>query len=346
MTKDSKLDVQNDIILMRTCADEIGAAESTVARALMSTRDIGTRQLMQEIALGLRLSRDRLVAAMTTAMVPASEMRERMIKAEESESVASYQLPAILDIRALTARGRDNIKWYDPNTTLGDIKGSSRRTLKRGIGFHHSAIAGGAGTHKGRRDFWAKHGVDFGELLVADADGKMQPVKWHNWQEVVSLKRMSDQELLDAWCRAMALADRYRGYPSIPFNEGFPYHVVRGANSVLVLNLPFDWVTWHGDGMNTWFLGFAWDALSSKDELDEDDMLRDIEATMRIGRDEGHFADGCEWTMHCCWTNKPADAGKEFAQMLVANASRFNATVNLDFKANEGCRSIREVLER
>lgn len=346
MTTDTRNPGDNDIILLRSAADEVDYAMSALLKRSQSIHDLGHRKLLEEIAMDLRMNHNRLTVAMTNATVPQEEARARRNDAEENESVSPYQLPAILDIRALTARGKENIKWYDPRTELGDIKGSSRRTLKRGIGFHHSAVDGGVGTHKSRRDFWRKHGVKFDGLTIKDVDGVARPAFWHNWQEIVSLKRLSDEELLEVWCRAMALADRFRGFPTSPTNEGLPYHVIRAANSVLVLNLPFDWVTWHGDGMNTWFLGFAWDALSTQDELDEDDMLRDVEATMRLGRDEGHFKDGCEWTMHCAWTNKPRDAGKDFAQMLVSNAKRLGATVNVDFKDSPGCMSIREVLER
>lgn len=260
----------------------------------------------------------------------------------ESEDVSRDFLYAVYDQRAVTERGPDNIKWYNPFTDLGDISGRSRRTKKRGICFHHTAVAGGFGVHQSRVRDWKESGIDWSPAVV-QYDGTAVETKWLVEPQPEFLGE--GDEALDRYARAMALADRYRGYVPQKYNNGVPYHVVVGSNSVLYYNLPWEWVTWHGDGANTWFLGMAWDAKSTADTFDPDDVFTDIEKVVSDGIAEGHFAEGVEFTMHCAWTNKPHDAGKTFAEFLVDHAApKLDATIDLDFKRKPEYLSLREVL--
>jgi len=263
----------------------------------------------------------------------------------ESEDVSHDFLYAVYDQRNIDDRGEDAIKWYNPFTDIGDTTGSTRRTKKRGICFHHTAVKGGFGTHEARRDDWRSLGAIDWSPIVTMANRVDRETAWPVEAEGKVWDVMNDPDRFDAWVRAMALADRYRGYKPGQYNTGVPYHVVSGANSVLYLNLPFDWVTWHGNGSNTHYLGFGWDAHSGHDSFNPDDMLRDIIHVAELGRSEGHFADGLEFTGHCAWTNKPTDPGKEFVEFLCdVAAPAVGATIDLDFKAKSSYKSFREVL--
>jgi hypothetical protein len=256
------------------------------------------------------------------------------------DKVSASRTFAVFDMRQVQDRGASAIKWYNPNTHLGDTTGRTRRTLKRGICFHHTAVTKGFGTHRDRVAAWKKVGAR--AAISMEQPNKMKaPAEW----KVIPASAEERKAWEERWPQAMALADRYRGFPpGRAFNDGVPYHLVFAQNGTLYLNLPFDWVTWHGDNSNTHYLGFAWDARSSRDKLDRAAMLEAIACGMEQARQEGHFAEGCEWTMHCAYTNKPSDAGRDFAQMLVEQAPKFRATLRLDFKASKECMSLREVL--
>src|SRR5690606_3905433 len=115
---------------------------------------------------------------------------------------------------------------------------------------------------------------------------------------------------LEDWAKAEALAHRFRGDPPRQYNYGVPYHAISGSNSVLYLNLPFEWVTWHGNGANNDFLGYAWDASSLKQTPRADDLIQDLRHLATLARREAHPIE--ELTAHCCWTNKPSDPGRAF----------------------------------
>jgi hypothetical protein len=230
---------------------------------------------------------------------------------DEADDVSSDFLYAVYDQRKkIQGRGR---KWY-PN----------RRTMKEGICFHHTAVKGGFGVHKKTKR----------KYLEMDRH-------WNDW-----LIQPSNDISHDEWARAMALGCRYRGWPAGQYNKGVPYHAIMGPNSVLYLNLPFDWVTWHGNGSNKRFLGVGWDANSTKEDFRAEDLIRDAKEIIRIGREEGHPLD--HFTAHCAWTNKRYDPGKAFIeQVMVPVSEQMGVTMDWDHKVNKrGARSMREVVER
>ena len=336
-----------DHAILQAAATQIAVASTLLQGFSAQLTDLGDQE--QLAALSSRLVEEAAHLRSLSERGLELEQERRDKASGVSESVHSDILLAVYDQRAVTERGASNIKWYNPNTPLGDASGSTRRTLKDGICFHHTAVSQGYGTHASRREFWQGILEREGGLLwtpeVEQADGSLVDTAWIVPPSGPAWEPLSAKEKADAWVRAMALADRYRGFKPGGSNSGAPYHVVSAANSVLVLNLPFDWVTWHGNGANTRFLGFGWDADSRKDKLDAADVARDVEVTIELGRQEGHFAKGLEFTCHCAWTNKPTDPGVEFIEMLLELAPRVGATVDLDFKISPTARSLREVLK-
>src|SRR5690606_23902544 len=93
---------------------------------------------------------------------------------------------------------------------------------------------------------------------------------------------------VEEWARAVALAYRYRGEPSRKYNDGVPYHAVSAQNSVLYLNLPFDLITWHGNGANNDYLGFAWDGNTLKEAPNARDVATDLAYVVNLARSEEH----------------------------------------------------------
>ena len=235
--------------------------------------------------------------------------------------VSSDFLYAVFDQRDML--DRPNRKWYSPNTTLGDRSGGSRRTRKRGLCFHHTAVNGGFGA-----DAWLVK--KYRQLGASTMD-------------VSRFAELSRELTVDEWSRAMALAHRYRGDPPRKFNEGVPYHAIMGPNSVLYLNLPFEFVTWHGNGSNNDFIGVGWDALSTAESPAAKDLLADAAYLVDLARDEGH--DVVDVTCHCAWTNKPSDPGAEFIESVIVPLSESrNLVIDWDFKTN-GAKSLRAVME-
>ncbi len=225
------------------------------------------------------------------------------------DDVTQDFLFATIDLRHLQHRAKR--KWY-----------RTSRTKKRGLCFHHSAVLGGFGVDR--------------RLVGAYKRGK---------QSNFELKHVRGLEPRpDELARAMALAHRYFGDPPRKFNEGVPYHAVHGPNSVLYLNLPFDWVTWHGNGANRDFLGVAWDALSTKESPAANDILEDVGHLVELGRGEGHPLTAI--TCHCAWTNKPRDPGAEFIETVIVPAAKVHGCViDWDFKSKKTARSLREVVK-
>jgi len=332
-----------DVALLTSAGAPVDAAGAYLGQLAPQLDDQGAADHVARLSLYLQ---EEAMHLRSMARAKLEYLQEQWDKEDgESAPVDHDWLYAVYDQRAVTDRGADNVKWYNPFTDENDSSGSTRNTYKRGICFHHTAVAGGFGTHGSRRDYWEKQ-IDSGLWTpkVPQPNGKMVQTEWIDQPRGAAWEELSAAERDQAWVRAMALGDRYRGYKPQQYNTGVPYHVVSGANSVLYLNLPFRWVTWHGNGANNWYLGFAWDANSNDDNLHEEDMEADVRRVIEIGRGEGHFADGLEFTMHCAFTNKPTDAGRKFAEFLVDLADKVGATIRMDYKAKDSYSSFNDVL--
>jgi hypothetical protein len=331
-----------DLAILTAATGSVRAASEYLSSVSLDAEDVGVQQHLAALGASLYEEADQLRSMAQQVLAAIQENDDK--DDGDSEDVSADNLFAVYDQRNIDDRGADAIKWYNPFTSTGDTSGNSRNTKKRGICFHHTAVKGGFGVHASRRDAWLANGIDW-TPTVTMANGVKRETVWPVEANGAAWDAASDEERLQVWARAMALADRYRGYKPGQYNTGVPYHVVRSANLVLVLNLPFDWVTWHGNGSNNWFLGFGWDAHSEYDTFDPANMLADITKTVEIGRAEGHFAEGLEFTGHCAWTNKPTDPGKEFVEFLVDEAApKLGATIDLDFKSSNSAKSFREVL--
>lgn len=236
----------------------------------------------------------------------------------EAETAAGY-IPAIIDLRGITDRRK--IKWYNPHTTLGDRRGSTRRTRKRGVCVHHTAVAGGFGVRRSGVAYYREREID------------------------LSLWRNAPASLThEEWVRAMALALRYRGALEVESGGGESYHAITGPNGVLYLNLPLEWVSWHGDGANTDFAGYGWDGDSRVDAIPAY-LFDHLGELIETGRSEGH--EMSEITCHCVYTNKPSDpGGRVIEEVILPVAKATGCKVDLDFKAHPRALSLREAIER
>lgn len=237
-------------------------------------------------------------------------------EAGDAEPLSDDVWRAVYDLRHLMDRPKQ--KWYP-----------GRATKKKGICVHHTAVSGGFGAH--RSELRRYHAMTHEQLEVqarSIKDFKGEPIHSSEFDDVG---------------RALALASRYRGYPSGKYNSGLPYHAISGANSVLYLNLPFDLVTWHGNGANTEYLGYAWDANSNKDDLPAEDLMADLHHLVTLARSEGHPIESL--TGHCAWTNKPADPGKEFIEcVMVPIAKELDLTIDWTFKSKPRAKSLDEIV--
>lgn len=258
-------------------------------------------------------------------------------RVEELEKDAGVAEPVNDDILRVLCDQRDliqrpEVKWYNPNVALGTRTGSKRRTLKKGVCIHHTAVKGGFGAHKAVVKSFLD--IPFEQLM------KGQGLRLANFHGDTDVSHLTHDQV----ARALAIAARYRGHPKGAFNMGVPYHAITGANSVLYLNLPFDWVTWHGNGANTDFLGYGWDANSMNDKIMDLDCSEDVIVVIELARKDGHPIE--ELTCHCAWTNKPRDPGKEFIERVVEPvAQKTNCKINWTFKTNGG-KSLAEVCGR
>ena len=245
------------------------------------------------------------------------------------QPVEDDRLLAVLDQRHLI-EGRP-VKWYNPNTRHGDMTGATRLTYKTGVCVHHTAVKGGFGAD---RNLVRRYQAIPDRPVFEATPGVAGPI----WSDV--RRNLTPDE----WARAMALAHRYRGDPQRQYNNGVPYHVISGGNSVLYLNLPFDWVTWHGNGSNTNFLGYAWDGNSRVETPDVEDQRVDLKHTIDLAREEGHPIG--EITVHAAWTNKKDDPGKVYVQEVIEPvADATGCIIQWDFKSNKkGSRSMREIV--
>lgn len=248
-----------------------------------------------------------------------------------SIDVSDDHLFAVCNLRDIQERAKR--KWYLPTTMLGDVTGSTRLTKKVGLCVHGTAVAGGFGIHKSILKLYTGMDIDWARWEQQPQDGLIPAVELHM-----------------LWARAMALSHRYWGNPAGKYNSGVPYHAISGANSVLYLNLPFDWVTWHGDGSNNKYLGYALDFHSLKDVIKAangakyhpEDLQKDLKYVILKAREEDHDIE--ELTCHCAWTNKPNDPGKDYIEkVLIPVAAETGCFINYDFKVSRG-RSIAEVL--
>jgi len=226
---------------------------------------------------------------------------------DKADSVEGDYLRAVLDQRMMM--DRDKRKWYLLAQEFSR-RGGRRKTKKRGICFHHSAVIGGFGTHRHTRE-----GIENGTVAIP---------KLLEWPDSVDEATAT---------RAFALAARYRGVAA----DGIPYHAISCANSVLVLNLPFNLVSWHGHGSNNDFIGHCWDANSAHESLKAEDLIWDVEYLVDLGRTEGHFIDDLEFTTHSAYSNKPRDPGAEFIRYVMQVAAhRTGARIDLDAKHGNG----------
>lgn len=270
------------------------------------------------------------------------EAAEREKQTGEAEEIKGDFLFAVIDQRHIHTRPA--IKWYNPFTTLGDRTGGSKRTKKRGLCFHHTAVENGFGPRSTVVATYRKQAspvMDPAKLLVADRIARPidSPAVWRKLDKPITG---------DEWARAMGIAGRMRGEgPKDRYNAGVPYQVVRCANSVLVLNIDFEWVPWASDGANSDFIGWAWDAHSGKETIDGDeveDLIADVVYTVELARSEGHPIS--EFTCHCAWTIKPRDPDAEFIrEIMIPAAARTGCVINYDFKDAKNYRSIAEVLK-
>lgn len=213
-------------------------------------------------------------------------------------------------------RGRNKRKWYLPNTTLGDRTSGSRRTKKKGVCFHVTQPGGPGGF--GIAGFRVRH---YEKLLAA---GDFDP------GEI-----LKDGSAWDP--RALALGDRYAG--QYGNQSGVAYHAVSSALGVLYYNLLSEWVTWHGDGSNTDFAGFAFDFDTRYDKIGEgpydiDVMLAHAMSFIDDMRDDGHPAE--ELTIHGAWVAKADPGARIINRILIPLAEERGMTIDWDFKQNGG----------
>lgn len=204
----------------------------------------------------------------------------------------------IIDQRHLL--NRPARKWY-----------RNRETKKIGICFHHTAVKGGFGIHRStlatfNKIFTAPGSSEAGRLGKRIGLANCHPVNLNKTPEELA--------------KIQALAARYRGagQPG-KYNKGVPYHAIFSREGNLYLNLPFDWVTWHGNGANTDYLGFAWDGRSGVDTYDPIALVNAITALCEKMKAEGHTVE--KFTIHSAWTRKPSDPGSYFLQDVIMPAA-------------------------
>ena len=177
----------------------------------------------------------------------------------------------------------------------------------KGVCFHHTGVHGGFGTHR-------------------------------------SVRRLYDGDAPDV--KARALGHRYRGMPRHLNKKGAqPYHAIWNEYVQAMYYVhPFDRMTWHGNGANREFLGFAWDARSGKvgDDFDLSGAQNAVRRLVLDALAEGHPIR--EFTCHCAWTNKPSDPGAQFIELVIEPlAAELQVEIDWEFKRRGG-RSMAEIL--
>lgn len=230
------------------------------------------------------------------------------------ERVGTGLASAILDQRTIMAdRPR---KWY---LLAADERahGPKRKTTKRSICCHHTAVSGGFGLHS--------------STLADVRAGELPIPKFTRWP--------TDTPDPDAVDRLLALAARFRGVRS----EGVPYHAITTAGGALLLHLPFEIVSWHGNGANNTAIGYAWDGHSGRDHLPVEGLRRDLTDIITIAREDGHPID--DLTCHSAYTRKPHDPGAAFVrEVILPVAAATGCTVDLD-RAHGTGKPLRSLLE-
>ena len=299
--------------LLMKCQAAFDTAAVATKRASEGVGDEASREQLVEMIDELQ-TRSSQVEVMARQVLDASDEAVRK-SSGDIQAVEVLVSGGVIDIRDLIDPvDRAKTKWYNPR---------SRSSKKKGICFHHTAVAGGYGTHRDRRDLYV---------------GK--PRDWSRW-----LLRPGQDIDDNAYVKAMALSHRYRGDKASSSNTGVSYHAIRGGNGVLYLNLPFDWITWHGNGSNSEYLGFAWDGNSRQDEIPAAQLLADLRYVVETARREGHPI--ATFTCHCAWTNKPHDPGATFIRTVIEPAAKeLGCTIDYDFKDTKtrGAKSLREIL--
>jgi hypothetical protein len=258
----------------------------------------------------------------------------------DADECANDFLYAVIDQRDDTKNRKR--KWYWPSKAAPDRTGYSRLTKKTGLGFHHTAVFNGFGAWGSIVRAFKKRAEANG--WVETSTGLMLPNSdaWDLWKV-----KPNNPITIEAWARALGLAKRYEGEPKAEYNYGVPYHAILGPNSVLYLNLPFDWVTWHGNSLNNDFLGVAWDANSIKQKISEGlakDLIYDGERIIDFARSEGHDIQYMD--CHSSRTRKPNDPGAEFIrEVMMPLADKTGCEILMDTHRGGG-ESIREILEK
>ena len=186
--------------------------------------------------------------------------------------------------------------------------GPSRNRKKKGVCIHHTGIHPEMGVPRSVPSTWAGH-VKAAPLSLLT-------------QEMIRL------------CYRIAGQGDYSG-------QSYHGWSARGA---LILNLPFDLRTWHGDGANDDYAGYAIDYHSGRGRLESpaEEWVK-LSAFIEEMRDEGHPVT--ELTVHGAWAHKPVDPGAEVIRNVMEPvAKRMDLAIAYDFK-RPGCTSIREMLE-
>lgn len=318
-----------EIIAATECYDILRDAAVSMELSRRPEHESDFHELVESSIASVQEEIERFAHYITQRNAALDESLEK--ESGESIDVSDDHLFAVFDQRHI--KKRDKRKWYHPASKIGTSRGNWRLTKKRGICIHGTAVSGGFGIHKNRLNLYTGKEID-----------------WEHWIQQPDHSAIPPLELQMLWARAMALGHRYRGDLPSKNNTGVSYHAISGGNSVLYLNLDFDWVTWHGDGSNNSFLGYALDFHSQKDSIiasndskyHPEDLKKDLLFLIDKAREEDH--EIAELTCHCAWTNKPNDPGKEYIEMvMVPVAKQTGCFIDYDFKTGNG-RSIADVL--
>lgn len=300
-------DLQNAEDLGNLFIDQLADLQSF---AVAKGDPLDVRPIIEDVALELEEAQARMLHQI-------DHWRQLQRDEEPGDAVpipGTSDLYAVLDYRAVGNRNKR--KWYTTNTKIGDRTGYSRLTKKKGVCAHvvQGGGPGGFGISKARIRHWDK----------------------------AEIKGPPGLSAAGATSEMLALGDRYAA--QYGNQSGVSYHGIASLTpAALFLNLSFDWVSWHGDGANTDFAGFAFDFDTRYDTLDE--RTRAIYIGMMCEfidhmRDEGHPAEVL--TIHGAWANK-ADPGPVICRdVLVPVAAGMGMEIDYDFQTNGGT-SFREM---
>jgi len=237
--------------------------------------------------------------------------RFREARGEEDEDIpklADASEYSRIDLRVI--RGRGKRKWRTPRGSIDQQPRRATLTKKKGICVHHSGIFTGMRGPRRLDEDWS----------IIDMRGK----------EV-------SPELTSLAYRIAGQGPRYQGQS---------YHGWSSRLGALFFNLPFDWVTYHGDGSNEDYLGYCIDYHSGKEKLWDIEVERaKLEDFIRLATNEGHMTEGL-MTIHGAWSRKEIDPGREvIEEVMIPVAAKMGLGLNLDFKASPRFVSAREMLK-